>query len=321
MNIDQRHALIANVNLENNLLTYSYWKNNDYAIKIEDLATNKTFFFTKIKDKSFTEPRINDHKLYFPESNDTFICLDYKTKKVIWKLPTKGRIREFQIVKDTVIIASIAVYGLVAINANTGKVMYELLIHSDKGCLVDDAPRPIGFDENNFFVTNFNGASISAYEISSGKMVWSKKENPTSFSNFIVSGKYIFIGSNDSYKTGEIMLIETKTGKVVYSQDSKFEIMMDPVSIKNKVYYYTYDSKLNEFDIEKKTSKILYKFSPKNDISGSQIYLLDNALYFQDMNFDLNKLNLNTLKKEIIGKGEKGLLGVYKINNKVKFIY
>lgn len=320
-NYMNRHAFIVNIDTKDNLLVYSFWKDTEYAIKVEDLKTDKIIFSSKIKDNCFTEPRINSGKLYFPESNDTFSCIDYKNKKVFWKLKTKGRISEFQFVNDNVIIASIDTYGLVAINSRTGKVLYELLLYGDKGCIVDAAPRPIGFNEDYFFVSDFNCNSIAAYEISSGKKIWNINKDSIALSNFIVAGKYIFLGNNDSYETGKIMLIESKTGKVIYSQDSKFEIMMNPILYQSKIYYYTYDSKLNEFDIEKRTSKIICNFSPADDISGSQIYQLDNFLYFQDVKFNLNRMNLTTLEKEIIGKCPKGLLGVYKINNVVKFVY
>jgi outer membrane protein assembly factor BamB len=315
------HILIANIDTKNNLLTYSYWKDKDYAIKVEDLKTDKILFSFKIKDNCFTEPRIHKNKICFPESDDSFICMDYKRNIILWRIQTKGRVREFQYVNDDMIIASINSYGIVAINSNSGKVMYELLIHKGQNCSVDDAPRPITYDDNYFYVADFNCNSVVAYDILSGKKVWSVNRNSGAFSNLIVAGKYIFVGSNDSYEKGEIMLIESKTGKIVYSKDSKFEIMMNPILYQNKIYYYTYDSKLNEFNIEKRISKIICNFSQADDISGSQIYQLDNFLYFQDVKFNLNRMNLTTLEKEIIGKCPKGLLGVYKINNVVKFVY
>lgn len=317
---NKRHALIVNINPKNNLLTYSYWKNNNYAIKIEDLKTNKTIFSTKITDNCFTEPRINNDRLYYPESSDTFVCLDYKTKKIIWKLPIKGRIREFQFVTNDLIIASIEVYGLIAINSNTGKIMYELLLHSDKDCVVDFAPQPIGFDENYFYVTNFNYTSISAYEISSGKNVWSRKENTTPLSNFIVVGKYIFMGSSESDEKNEIILLEAKTGKLLFRQNLSVNTFVDPVVYQKKVYYQTNEYLLNEFDTEKKTFKTIFNFN-KDHIGCNQIFLLNHSLYIQGCNYNVNKIDLKTNKRQIVDKGEKGLLGVYKINNDVKFIY
>jgi|GEM_PF-2326043 len=318
---DRRHALIANIDAKENLLTYSYSNDNDYAIKIEDLKTNKTIFSTKITDNCFTEPKIHQDKLYFPESNQTFICLDYKTKKIIWKLPTKGRIREFQFVKDDLIIASIDLYGLVAINSDTGKVMYELLLHSNKNCQIDNAPYPIGFDEKYLYVANFNCTSLSTYEIYSGKNIWSKKENPTALSNFIVAGEYLFIGSNESDKKSKIMLLEAKTGKLLFKQNSSFDIFMDPMVYQNKIYYQTSNSLLNVFDTEKKTIKTVFNFNKTDHIGCNQIYQVDHSLYIQDCNYNVNKIDLKTNKRQIVDKGQKGLLGVYKINHVVKFIY
>ncbi|MEI7487943.1 MAG: hypothetical protein WCJ72_11140, partial [Chryseobacterium sp.] len=191
---DKRHALVVDINSEDNILTYSYSKDNNYAIKIEDLKTNKVIFSIKIKEGCFTESKTHHGKLYFPDSDNIFTCIDYKSNKVIWKLPLDDwKIREFQFVKDDIIIASIDSYGLIAINSRTGKVIYQLLLRYDDDCIVDFAPRPIGFDENYFYVTDFNCNSISAYEISSGKNIWAKKEDSFMISNLAVSGEYVFM--------------------------------------------------------------------------------------------------------------------------------
>lgn len=317
LDYDKRHALIANINSKENLLTYSYWDDEDYAIKTEDLRNNKIIYSTKIQDVCFTEPRISNDKLYFPESNQLFTCVDYKTKKVIWKLPTKGRIREFQIVRDDIIIASVDVYGLIAINANTGKIMYELLLHSDKNCQVDFAPHPITFDEKYFYVADFNCTMISAYEISSGKKIWGKTKN-SSISNFIVAGKYIFLGNNTNNGNGEIMLLEAETGKILFIQKSSFNIFIDPVFYQNKIYYHTEDSQLKEFDI---ATKKIFDLKKLDDLGCGQIFKIDHFLYVQDCDYNINKIDINSSKKEIVAKGEKGLLGVYKINDEVRFVY
>lgn len=318
---DKKHALVVDINSEDNLLTYSYSKDNDYAIKIEDLKTNKVILSSKIKEACFTESKTHHGKLYFPDSDNIFTCIDYKSNKVIWKLPLDdGRIREFQFIKDDIIIASIDSYGLIAINSNTGKIMYELLLHSDKDCVVDAAPRPIDFDENYFYVTNFNCTSISAYEISSGKNIWSRKENPTPLSNFIVAGKYIFMGNSESDEKNEIILLEAKTGKLLFKQNVSVNTFVNPVAYQNKVYYQTNEYLLNEFDTEKKTIKTIFNFN-KDHIGCNQIFSLNYALYIQDCNYNVNKIDLKTNKRQIVDKGEKGLLGVYKINNDVKFIY
>lgn len=297
-----------------------YWKDNDYAVKLEDLQSNKILYSTKIQDNCFTEPRVSNGKLYFPESNYIFTCVDYHTKRIIWKLPTKGKIREFQIVKDDIIIASIDTYGIIAIHKDTGKILYERLLYP-ADCIVDLAPRPIGFNKNYFYTANFNCAALSAYEISTGRKVWNKKENPAALSNFSVAGKYIFLGSEADDKNGEIMLLEAQTGKIIFRQKSSFNIFIDPVFYQNKVYYHTRESQLKEFDIDKKTIQTIFQFNTYEDIGGTQMYQLDHFLFYQDLNYNIIKIDLNTFKKEIADKGEKGLLGVYKVNNETKFVY
>lgn len=321
---NHRYALVANINSKDNLLAYSYTKDNNYAIKLEDLRTNKTIYTKKISNDCFTEPKTHHGKLYFPESDHLFTCVNYKTGQVSWKLPTPGRIREFQIVNNHIIIASVDAYGIIAIHADTGKILYELPLHSDKSCQVDFAPRPVGFDETYFYVTNFNCSLISAYDISSGKKVWNKTESAFALSNFTVTGKYIFLGynvHNSNNVSEEIMLLEAHTGKLLYRQRTLFDIFTDPVPYQNKIYYHTYDCRLQEFDIENKTERTLFKFGESNDFGGNQIYRQDHFLFLQDLHYNIVKINLRTLKKEIFDKSNKGMLGVYKRNNKINLIY
>lgn len=321
---DNRYALVANINSKDNLLAYSYTKDNSYAIKLEDLRTNKTIYTKKISNACFTEPKTHHGKLYFPESDHLFTCVDYKTGKISWKLPTPGRIREFKIVNNQVIIASIDGYGIIAVHADTGKILYELPLHSDNSCQVDFAPRPIVFDETYFYVTNFNCALISAYQISSGKKVWSKTESVSALSNFTVVGKYIFLGydmHNNHNVSGEIMLLEAYTGKLLYRQHALFDIFIDPVQYGNKVYYHTYDCRLQEFDVENKKERTLFKFGESNDFGGNQIYRQDHFLFLQDLQYNIIKIDLHSLRKETYDQGTKGMLGVYKLNNKINLIY
>ncbi|WP_294240899.1 PQQ-binding-like beta-propeller repeat protein [uncultured Chryseobacterium sp.] len=319
-----RYATVATINSKDSLLAYSYTKGSNYEIKLEDLRTYKTIYSKKISNNCFTEPRTQNGKLYFPESDHLFTGVDYKTGKISWKLPPPGRIREFQIVNNHIIIASIDLYGIMAIHAHTGKILYELPLHSDKNCQVDFAPCPIGFDETYFYVSNFNCSLISAYEISSGKKVWSKTESASALSNFTVAGKYIFLGynlHNNDNLSGEIMLLEAHTGKLLYRQFALFDIFTDPVPYGNKMYYHTYDYRLQELDVENKTERTLFTFEKSNDFGGNQIYRQDHFLFLQDIQYNILKIDLHTFKKEIFEKGNKGMLGVYKLKDKINLIY
>jgi hypothetical protein len=117
------------------------------------------------------------------------------------------------------------------------------------------------------------------------------------------------------------MLLEAKTGKLLFKQNSSFDIFMDPMVYQNKIYYQTSNSLLNVFDTEKKTIKTVFNFNKTDHIGCNQIYQVDHSLYIQDCNYNVNKIDLKTNKRQIVDKGQKGLLGVYKINHAVKFIY
>lgn len=318
---DKRNALMVTINAEDNLLAYSYFKDNDYAVKVEDLRTNNTVFVYNIQDNCFTNPRIHNGKLYFPESNHVFVCVSYKTGKPLWKLPTQGRILEFQMVKDDIIIASVDGYGIIAIHADTGKILYVLHLLSNSNCQVDLSPRPVRFDENYFYVAGFNCKTISAYEILSGKKVWSREDYRFSLSSFIITGDFIFSGNMIDNDKEEIILLEAHTSKLLYRQPASFDLFTDPVVYQDKIYYHTNNAELKEFDIRKKTVRTVFTFRTYEDIIGGQMFRLDHFLFFQDMQYQIVKIDLQTFNRKVIDRGKKGLLGVYKINDEIKLIY
>lgn len=318
-NHDQRHALNAHVDDEKNLLTYSYWKDDIYEIRIENLASEKIIFSEKIKDKCFTRPRIKNSQVYFPESNDSFICVNYKTGEVLWKLKTQGRVRTFEFLNNQIILLSIDLYGLVAVNSFNGEILYSLPLHSGKDCTVDSAPSPIVSDKNNFYVADFNCKMISAYKISSGDAIWSLAKK-SGISNFTVAGKYLFLGNALSDLSAGIMLLDAETGKIIFHQKTTFNIFFDPVFHNNKIYYLNGDSRLQEFDIFEKTVKSLF-YNEDPHFGCGQMFKLKADLYVQDCNYMIQKLDLKRFTITKVFQAPKGLLGVYEINQKVKFIF
>ncbi|TAE62247.1 MAG: hypothetical protein EAY77_07805 [Flavobacteriia bacterium] len=313
------NAFTLNVNMKSGVLAFSTWNDSSFGIKVVDIKTDSILFSKEIKQNCFTKPKIFDDKLCFPESNEVLCCYNFKKNLLLWELKTKGRVRELEFIKGNVLLLSIDEYGVIAVNPNSGKIIYELLLNKNN-CLVDLAPTNINYDDEFFYLTDFNCNSISAYEIGTGVLKWSNNEI-SGLSNSLIVKDYIFLGTNNNYETGQINLFELKSGKKIFTSNIQFESMMNPVLFEDKIYFYTYDSKLYEFNSTTKKINLIYQFSKDNDISGSQIFILDNFLYIQDVSYNLNRINLNNFEKMILQKDKKGLLGIYKIDNKVKFIY
>lgn len=315
-NIESRRDLLVSTIYSSKLLVYTTL--DSPKIVVEDLISKNIIFDKNLKETSFTEPKIKDDIVCFPDDNFTFVCYNYKTAKKLWSVKTFSRIREFQFVNKNLIIASIDNFGIIAINYLEGKIEYELQYKDPKSSL-NMSPRPIQFDRNNFYVADWNGKTMTSLTISNGKVNWCKKITE-GFTNFTISKDYIFFGSNDLYRKGNIGLLNIKNGDLLCLKNSFFENMMDPILYKNKVYYYTFDKKLNMFDLKSHQNQVVYNFNSKNDISQGQMYLLNNSLYFQDETFNVVKFNLITYKKEIVGVSKKGgINGVY-FNSKNELI-
>jgi outer membrane protein assembly factor BamB len=211
-NKEQRDDLLVSTIYNNKLLAYSTL--DAPKIVIEDLVTKKIIFNKNLKEVSFTEPKIKDNIICFPYDNFNFVCYDYKTTEKLWDVKTFGRVREFQFVNNNLIIASIDNFGIIAIDYLQGKIKYELK-YKDSKSSSNMSPRPIQFDKKNFYVSDWEGNTITSLKINNGEVNWQKKITE-GFTNFVISEDYIFFGSNDLYKKGHIGLLQIKNGDLLY---------------------------------------------------------------------------------------------------------
>lgn len=312
---------IVYFSLNDSLLTYSTYDTKE--VIVENIYNKKIIFKKKLFDICYIKPVLKKNRLYFPNSDYEFLCLNFKQNKILWKIETKDRVSNAQFINDDILILNINNYGFIAINSRNGKRIYDVKYEYSDNCSNPDvSPYPIVSDTLNFYLSHWMCNAVSVYRISNGKEVWNKKLNKGTAVSVIV-GDFLFVGMNNFYKSGNIYLLHRKTGDIVYETDSDFEDRMVPLLKDHKIYYYTFDAKLNEFDVDKRKTKVIYEFNTENDTNGTNMYLLDDYIYFQDRNYILNRFNLNTYKKEIIGEyRERFVSGVYKNRfGKVQFLY
>lgn len=308
---------ISNFNKVDNYICYVV---EDTILVVKDLNNEKVL--EKKLSNSFTyKPLIFNDKIFFSESNDIISCWDLKTKMVLWKQKTTNSVKAIIKLNEKTILINIKNYGFIVLNSERGEILYQIL-RNQKDCHSPDlSPYPVVVDNNTFYISNWNCNSISSFNILDGKLLWSKKLEDGIYTA-LLHEDYIFLGFNNSYENGGTYLVEKKTGTVVLKKQLLFEERLTPVIKNNKVFFYTYDKKLNEFDFTTRKDKVISQFTSSDDISGGQIYLIDNSVYFQDSNFDLFKFDLLNYKKELIGKSNfGGIEEVYKKNNHVVLIF
>lgn len=307
---------IVYCSLYDSILAYSTF--NSKEVIVENILSNKIQFKRNLKDICYLKPIIRDSKIYFPVSDEEFICHDLKSKKTLWKIKTSNKLCNIQILNNENLIINIKGIGFRIINIKTGKEEYQLDYVYDKNCLLpDSSPYQIVSDKNYFYISSWMCNAITKYRISNGEQIWKLKlEEATSVVSVLYKDK-LFVGSNYSYESGFIRVIDAKTGKIDYQEKSNFEPRIQPLLKGDRIIYYTFDSALNEFNINNMSSKKIFKLSEFNDFSGAEMYLLDNEIFFQSPNYSIiYQFDLKTNKIKKIGKYEERMIsGIYK--NKV----
>jgi outer membrane protein assembly factor BamB len=310
-----RNIISSSLTITDSLLIYATWSNE---VVVENFITNKRLFVKRVFNNCYAKPVLIQSKLYFPISDSVFTCIDMLSSKTIWNTSLGGRCSEFHLFNNS-IIADSKHYGLIGIDANSGKIKFQLLYKYGTGCTIPDlSPYRISFDKEAFYVCDWHCNNISAFRIADGKALW-KKNTSSSNSNVQFVDGLLFWGRNDFYKGGQITIISPKDGEILYGEPSKFEENFNPIIYNHKVYYYSYDSKLNELDLEKRKTRVVYVFNPKNDVSGNQMYLLNGHLYYNAQS-NIYELDLNSFSNKIIQKDVKDIYGVYQVKSKLEFV-
>ncbi|WP_439698726.1 PQQ-binding-like beta-propeller repeat protein [Mucilaginibacter sp. AW1-7] len=315
MSDKNRNIISSSLTISGPLLTYSTWSNE---IVVENLKLKKIVFTKKIISTCYAQPVLIENKLYFPIADSIFTCVDIVTSKTIWNTPLGGRCSEFHMI-DNSIIANSKSYGLIGIDPKSGKIKFELRYKYGSGCTIPDlSPYRMTFDKKAFYVCDWQCKNLSAYNIEDGENLWQKTVDFSSGNIKYVDG-VLFWGRNKFYKEGQITLIDPKNGSVLYEEQAKFEENFNPVVYAHKVYYYSYDGKLNEFDVKKRKNKVVYVFKAENDVSGNQMYLLNGCLYYSAQG-NVYELSLKFFTNKLVRSNTKDIYGVYPDKSRIEFI-
>lgn len=297
-----KEIIVGHIEDEN--LIYTNWKKN---VVIENFKTGDTIFIYKTVDINNVMPITRKTHIYFKNSDSDFKCVDFKANIPIWSVNTPNKIKNFIVLNDSIGLLDIKNFGLVALNLLNGKKVFNIdYEYGRDGCNVPDmSPYPIIFDKDFFYINNFLCRTIRAYDVNNGKEVWSR-ELGKGMSQSIIVDDQIFIGMNNAYTSGNIYLLDKKSGDIKHQQIIPFEERMKVVEWNNKIIFYDYKANcLQEFDLVKKEIKTLKTSEGTNDITG-QLFLLNNNLYYQNNNFEIVKFDLISYKEKVLIKSKKG---------------
>jgi outer membrane protein assembly factor BamB len=303
------NAVLNTITLHGDTIIYSCWDN---TIKFYSLKAKRVVFSKSTINLCYSRPILKGGQVYFPVSDKKFISLELKTGKVIWELDLKGRCASFNFIDDSTIVASSKNYGLLVINAVAGKINYEMRYSYAATQLPDLSPWAISWDDHNIYISNWQGHTLSSYKKENGLLNWHYTDD-----RFGIAGKSIvvndrlFLGINNEYKNGSILLIAATDGRVINQVKYQYEERVNPILLGKKILFYSYDGCLNQFDTSSFSIVRIKKFEKEFDLSGNQLFLSSNQVYFSDASFFLNAYIVTENKFRQLAKIEKSVLFVF----------
>jgi outer membrane protein assembly factor BamB len=181
-----------------------------------DLYTGKIVWEYQIYGSN-TAPIIDNGKLYI---NDGWymLCIDIKTRKLIWKYNCKGWIAVDAVLSENILLVCDTKEGLKALDKNTGKVIWR-----NENYIFDRAinyePPVVVKDKIYFqYYDRINSEEyLCCININNGKLIWKKnvKELGCRFVSMLVVDKYIYATSFPL----NIVCFDTETNSILWRYD------------------------------------------------------------------------------------------------------
>lgn len=312
-------AVAGTITQAGDKIIYSGW---DTSIRVYDLVTHATVFSRKIDAICYAKPLLKAGKIYYPSSNEKFVCIQNTTGAILWQLDLKGRCSNFDFIDDSTIVASVKHYGLLGVNANNGKIVYELKYDYAESELPDLSPWPVAYDNEKFYVSNWQGKQLSAYDKKSGSLRWIFKDSSFGAAGrCMVHGTRLFIGVNHSYQSGKLFVLDANDGRILTEKACSYEDRVDPVAYVNSICFYSYDRTLKKFDFNTNEVATIKRFEQTFDISGNQLFLVRDTIFFSDASFYTNSYSIPENKFVQLQRTQKPLTGAFEFKGKVYFIY
>lgn len=301
------NAVSNTITYDESRIIYASW---DTTICIYDVEKQAIQFKEKVADICYAKPILKEGKIYFPFSNQKFVCKELSSGELLWEIDLAGRCSNFDFIDDTNIVASVKHYGLVGLNAEKGKLLFELKYNYEETHLPDLSPWLISFDSNHFYVSNWQGNTLSSFK-KDGTVNWHFSHKASGYAGrSIVLDDKLFVGVNEYYKGGGMIVLDKLNGEILHQQACKYEERAIPITVDECMYFYSYDKCLNKFDLSGYEITKIKTFENDYDMGGHQIFLGLDKIYYTDASFYLNSYSIPDHVFTRIQPTSKSLIGV-----------
>jgi len=319
-----KETIVPNtVSIKGSKITYYTYDKNLY---VKDIDEGEIEYSKKVEEVFVFKPiLINEKTLITAFDGNTLGCINIDNGNVKWEYTFESKIMDIKYFNNKVLIVNIKDYGIVALDIK-GKLIYNILYDYNICFAPDTSPYSVFSSEEMLFVSSLNCKTVTAYNINSGELIWSFKKNFSVLSDVFYFNNKVFVAINNYYKEGKLLVLNSNSGKILYEKGCNIETRLKPVLYKEKLYYYTFFgsrqySSIIEFNTNNFEKKIIYKMTKDNDISGRQIYKLNDNIFFNDNKLNIIKLSLNDYNFNIVREDVTNFNGVtYLKNDELFFI-
>lgn len=142
-------------------------------------------------------------------SNETYaFALDVKTGQLVWKTPTMGAPVGVAVSKGVAVVAGWRKSGVVGLDAESGKLLWQLPLEPIAGFPQD--PMPVAISGKAVFFGTANGGGFYRVGLMSGNIEW-HNSNVSSDSPCVVAGSNVFVVDQNR----NVAVLDSETGNVV----------------------------------------------------------------------------------------------------------
>ena len=235
-------------------------------------------------------PIINDNRIFFSSFDLNVYCID-TLGNLIWKTPTKDRVKNNLVEDDSLLFVSVRGDGLRAIRKHDGSLLWYLEQNSQSL----STTQPILHQDKIFVALWELDNKVIAVDKNSGGVIWTNRYPDYLSSDLAISSKGLVISIDKFYKGGQVIMLDYNTGQEIWSVPLKCEALFKPFTDNENIIIGTYDNKVVCLDnTNGKTKWTLNLLKEEN--ADTRILSFNQDIYFGTTKRNLYCVDITTGK-------------------------
>ncbi|MDG0816581.1 outer membrane protein assembly factor BamB family protein [Bdellovibrio svalbardensis] len=264
---------------------------NFYSI---EASTGRVQWTFPTKIENLSEPLLDEGVVYFLSGSNVFYALDAATGKQLW-LYSRQDTSQFSIrggskaaLRNGILYVGFSDGSLVALNAKSGNVVWELQLNRNKRFRDIDATPVI--DGDQIYIAGYDD-KLYCVSAEKGEVVW--RVDGGGYSGVSISGDKLFYPTTG----GEVLALQKANGEKLWSYKVKDGIPTQVKIFKGIIAFGESQGRLQFLDLN--TGKVLGEMEPGRGIlSAPQVDEKNNRVYFISGEANLYAIDAAWVKKD-----------------------